>query len=323
VRILFFCVSVLFTGTAPAQSQQKGDASFRVEYQYIETGSFHDALYVFDYSWTDSHVAIFSGDYAFTDRWKVYAALPYVQKRHKWDPDDPTRGDPHNPNDAFWVDYQPPDLRFIDDGNYHGGFQDLNFGIQYLALDGPLSISPFIGYGWPATNYPIYCKAAIGHNLWNIPVGVNFRVLPYFSDWYLQGSAAYVFSEKPLDVNVDYLLAYLSTGYYFTASFSMNVFATLKYIFKGLEMPYDFTDDPSYGNYPEAFDTPYWWQHDRLVGHRFANFGVGFDWFLNEKYQLSGSWFRGFWAVQSNEVDRAFTLALTRYWGGGERRAFD
>jgi len=312
--------TLLFTPTAPAQSQQKGDASLRVEYQYIATGSFFDALYEFDYANTDTHAAILSGNYAVADRWTLYASLPYIQKRHQWHPDDPYKGDPHNPNDPFWVDFKPPDLRFIDDGNYHGGFQDLSFGVQYLALDGPLSISPFVGYGWPTTNYPIYGKAAIGLNLWNIPVGANFSVLPYFSDWYLQGSVAYVFSEKPLDVNVDYLLAYLSTGYYFTPAFSMNVFATLKYVFKGLKMPYDFTDDPTYGNYPEAFDTPYWWQHDRLVGHRFANMGVGFDWFLNEKYQLSGTWFTGIWAEQSNEVDRAFTLALTRYWGSGEQR---
>jgi hypothetical protein len=84
-----------------------------------------------------------------------------------------------------------------------------------------------------------------------------------------------------------------------------------------LKMPWDFTDDPTYGNYPEAFDTPEWWQHDRLVRHRFANMGIGFDLFINQKLQLSGSYYAGIWVDQSNEVDRAFTLALTRYWGGG------
>jgi len=316
--ILLCFTAIFFAHSALAQSQQKGDASLRIEYQYIHTGSFFDDLYELSYAYTESHAAVLSGNYAVSDRWTVFASLPYVQKRHGWYPGDPYKGDPHNPNDAFWVDYQPPDLRFIDDGTYHGGLQDLSFGIQYLALDGPVSISPYIGYGWPASNYPIYGKAAIGQNLWTIPVGLNFEILPSFSDWYLQGSAAYVFSEKPLGVNVDYLLAYLSTGYYFTPAFSMNVFATLKYVFKGLKMPYDFTDDPTYGNYPEAFDTPVWWQHDRVIGHRSANWGIGFDYFVNEKYQLSGSWFKGFYAEQSNEVDRAITLALTRYWGGGE-----
>ena len=174
----------------------------------------------------------------------------------------------------------------------------------------------FISYGVPTTDYPFYAKAAIGLNLWNIPVGLAFTFVPNFSDWYFQGNIAYVFSEKPLGVNVDYWLGYLSGGYFFTPRFSMNVYLSAKQVREGLEMPWDFTDDPAYGNYPDDFDTPEWWQHDRLLGHGIANLGVGLDYFVNEKYQLSGSYFASIWADQTNEVDHAITLALTRYWGG-------
>ena len=317
--ILLGILALLFTFTGPAlaQSQHKGDASLRIEYQYICTGTFYDSNFEFDYWTTDSHIAVLSGDYALSDRWSVYAALPYVQKR--FNAGELFNGDPHNPNDPWWIDFQPPDLRFIDDEHYHGGFQDLAIGLQYLALDGPLTISPFISYGVPTTNYPFYAKAAIGMNLWNIPVGVSLGYIPYFSDWSFRGNLAYVFSEKPLDVNVDYWLAYLSAGYFFTQRFSISVFLSAKYIPKGLKMPEDFTDDPFYGNYPEDFDTITWWQHDRLLGHRFANLGVDFDYFLNEKHQLSGSFFTGIWAEQTNEVDFAVTLAFTRYWGGDNK----
>jgi hypothetical protein len=220
------------------------------------------------------------------------------------------------------VNFDPPDRRFIDDNSFHGGFQDLTVGVQYLALDGPLTVSPFISYGVPTNNYPFYGKAAIGANLWNVPVGVAFTFVPYFSDWYFQGNIAYVFSEKPLGVNVDYWLGYLAAGYFFTPRFAMNVFVNAKKIRNGLKLPEDFTDDPTYSEY-EDFDTITWWQHDRLLGHRFANLGIGFDYFLNEKYQISGSYFTGIWAEQTNEVEKAFTFALTRYWGGGERRERD
>lgn len=304
---------LLFAVAALAQGQAKGDASLRIEYQYIQTGEFKDDLYTFSYWDTESHIAMLSGDYALTDRWTVYAVMPYVQKR--FNAGELFGGDPHNPNDPWWIDFQPPDRRFIDDGHYHGGFQDLSFGLRYLALDGPLTISPYIGYGFPTTDYPFYAKAAIGMNLWTIPVGVDLSWIPYFSDAYFRGNLAYVFSEKPLDVNVDYWLGYLSAGYWFKPGFSMNVFLSAKYISKGLKMPWDFTDDPTYGNYPGDFDNITWWQHDRLLGHRFANVGIAFDYFLNEKYQLSGSYFTGIWAEQTNVVDRAFTLALTRYFG--------
>ena len=81
-------------------------------------------------------------------------------------------------------------------------------------------------------------------------------------------------------------------------------------------MPWDFTDDPTYGNYTEGFDTELWYNHDRLIGHRNVNAGVGFAYFMKDRYKLSGTVSTGVYADQSNEVDYAFTLALTRYFGG-------
>ena len=296
------------------QSQTKGDASLRVEYQYIRTGNYEGDGFTADYWTTDSHIALISGDYALSERFSVYAALPYVQKRFNATNGN---GDPHNPNDPFWIDYVPSDKRFIDDEHYHGGFQDFSFGLRYLALDGVAwTISPFVGYGFPTNNYPFYAKAAIGANLWNIPVGVDLTYIPFFSDWHFRGNLAYVFSEKPLGYNVDYWLAYVSAGYWFKPRFSMNVFLSAKYLRNGLILPWDFTDDPTFGNYPEAFDTREWYNHDRLLRHRFVNLGVAFDYFPSNRYKLSGSYYTGIWADQTNEVDRAFTLSLTWYWDG-------
>lgn len=306
-------LAVLMAGPVMAQSQQKGDGSLRAEYQYIRTGSFYDKTNEYNYWNNDSHIGLLSGSYTFTDRWTVYASIPYVQKRFKAVPNDPYNGDPHNPNDPWWIDFVPPDKRFIDDEKYHGGFQDLSFGFMYLALDGPLTLSPYIGYGYPSTNYPFYAKAAIGQNLWTVPVGVAFTFIPYFSDWYLDGNISYVFSEKPLDINVNYWVGNLSTGYFFTPRFSMNIFLSGKYVTNGRTLEYFFTDP--YINYPEDHDTIEWWQHDRILAHRFFNAGIGFDYFIGENYQLSGSYFRSVWAEQTNEVDKAFTLAFSYYWG--------
>ena len=310
-------IVAFLSAPAQAQSQSKGDASIRLEYQFIHTDVFYDdAFLVGDYWSTDSHIGLLSGDYAFSDKWSMYAALPYVQKRFVPDPNDPYGGDPHNPNDPWWIDFVPPDKRFIDDGDYHGGFQDLSVGVRYVALEGPLTVTPYIGYGWPTDNYPFYAKAAIGTRLWNIPVGVDLMYIPYFSDWYFRGNVAYVFSEQPLDVNVDYWLGSLKAGYWFSPRFSVNGFMLFKYLRNGYVLPWSFTDDPTYGNYPVDFDTEEWWMHDRLLRNRYVNAGVGFDWFLNENYLLSGSYYSAIWSEQTNEVDYAFTLGLTYYFGG-------
>ena len=311
---LFLLAAAVFSGPAIAQGQSPGDASIRLEYQYILTDRFYDDVWTYDAWTTESHVVMLSGDYAFSERWSAYASLPYVQK--KFNCLVPVWCDPHNPNDPYWVDFVPPDKRFIDDGDYHGGLQDLSFGFVYRALEGPLTISPYIGYGFPTNDYPFFAKAAIGMNLWNLPVGATFSYVPYFSDWHFRGNLAYVFSEKPLDINVDFWLANLSAGYWFSQRLSVNVFLSAKWILDGLEMPWDFTDDPFYGNYPGDFDTREWWQHDRLIGHRNVNLGVGVDYFLGESSKLSGSYYTGIHAEQSSEVDYAFTLAYTRYFDG-------
>jgi hypothetical protein len=311
----FIILAFLASGLAasPVYAQEKGDGSMSVVYQYVHTDVFSDDVADYDYWTTDTHALVLSGDYTFRDNWTVHVALPYVQKRFvsevEWG------GDPHNPNDPWWIDFVPPDKRFIDDGDYHGGFQDLSVSVSYTAVEGPLTISPYIGYGFPVDDYPFYAKAAIGFNLWTIPVGTNFTYVPYFSDWYVSGNVAYVFSEKPLGVNVDYWTAHLSTGYWFKPEFSAHVFVALKHVIDGLQMPWDFTDDPTYGNYPDAFDTEEWYNHDRLLQHRNLNVGVGFDYFLNRKYKISGSFYTGVRAEQSSEPAEALSLGITRFFG--------
>lgn len=306
----------IFPAHTTAQSQTKGDGSLRIDYQYIHTGAYVGDSFEADYWTTDSQVALISGDYALNERWTVYAALPYVRKR--FNPSDldfgTGPGDPHDPNADYWVNYEPPDKRFWDDGAYHGDFQDLSFGLMYRWIDGPAwTVSPYVGYAVPATDYPFYAKAAIGLNLWNIPVGVSVNFVPYFSDWHFRGNLAYVFSEEPLGQNVDYWLAYLSAGYWFKPNFSVDVFLSSKYLVDGFIIDYDFGNPALY---PETYDTEEWYHHDRLIKHRILNLGISFDYFLNEKYQVSATYFESIWEEQTTKVERAYSIALTRYFGG-------
>lgn len=314
-NVLLGLLALAFLPAAVAQSQKKGDASLRVEYQYIRTGAYEAETFVADYWTTDSHVALLSGDYALSERWTIFAVLPYVQKRFNAGTVDfgTGPGDPHNPNHDYWIDFVPPDKRFHDDGDYHGDFQDLSFSVMYRAVDGPAwTISPYLGYAVPTTNYPFFAKAAIGANLWNIPVGVDIGYVPYFSDWHFRGNFAYVFSEEPLGVNVDFWLGYLSAGYWFKSNFSMDVFLSAKYLVDGLKIDFDFAEDPF--DYPASYDNIEWWMHDRLLRHRLVNLGVAFDYFVNEKYQVSGSYFRSVWTEQTTDIDHAFSLSLTRFF---------
>lgn len=272
------------------------DNSLRVEYQFIHTGLYESSIGPIDIGETDTHVALLSGVYSLGERWKIYGSLPYVQKRHT--------GNPLGVHDpvANFVNFTPPDLRNVDDGDYHGGLQDFYGGVQYLAMDTPFfSLSPFISFGLPVSDYPFYASAAIGKNLWAIPVGASMDFTPYFSDWYFQADIAYVFSERVIGVDLNHWLAYVSASYYLTPRFAPRIFLSARFAPNALEFPEDFPDP----------DTENQWRHDQTLKHEFVNAGIGFDYILTERYELSATYYQTIDPHQVSEVDYAFTVALT------------
>ncbi len=279
---------------------EEGDASLSLEYQYIRTGAFDSSIGDIDIGNTDAHVYMLSGSYSLSEKLTLFASLPYIQKRH--------RGAlPHNPI-ADFQNYTPPDLRIVDDGSYHGGWQDLYVGARYQ-LDGQrLKLAPFISYGQPVDDYPFYGHAAIGRNLWHVPVGVAWSFTPHFDDWFVEGDLAYVFTEKSLGHDVSHWLANVRAGYFLTPNFVPKILVSVKYGTRGLNFPDDF--DLS------NLDSEEWYFHDRTIKHNWVNAGIGFDYLLSENYVVSGSWFTMVRPDQVNVVDRAWTLGVTRYFGG-------
>ena len=279
------------------------DDSIRLEYWYVHTADFQSDTFSLDAGTTQAHVILLSGVWALNERWKLYGSLPYVQKRL----DDPTGFvGTHNPRVDF-VEYTPPDLRFVDDGDYHGGFQDLFFGVQYLAIDHPaFTLSPFVSYGTPVTDYPIFGSAIIGRGLNELHVGVSLELIPYFSDWYFQADIAYAFSEHVVGVNPSYWLTYLSASYYLTPRFAPKVFLTSRNAPGGLRYPEDF--EP----YEEKFDNEYGWRHDQTLKHNYINMGIGFDYIVSDHYEFSATYFQSVYANNLFETDHAFTVALMR-----------
>lgn len=298
--------AVLLAGASVAAAQERiadYDNSVRLEYQFIHTGALDTGIGPFDIGETDAHVLLLSGVYSLTDRWKIFGTLPYVQKRHQG-------MGVHNPNTDFF-EYMPPDLRLVDDGDFHGGLQDLYGGIQYLALDGPFRVSPFISYGVPISDYPTYANAAIGKQLWELPVGVSLEFTPYFSDWYFQADIAYVFSEELLGVDLDFWLMYFSASYYVTPRFAPRVFLTRRDAPNALDFPEDFTDDLTFSTL-EDFDNEFWYRHDQTLKHNYVNAGIGFDYLASDRYEISATYYQTIDPEDVAEVDYAFTFALTR-----------
>jgi hypothetical protein len=283
--------------------EQKADFnhSIRLDYYYVHSGEFQSDALTFDAGTTDSHAVQLSAVFALNEKWTLFGSIPYVKKRLV----DPIGWGTHNPLVDFY-EYTPPDLRFVDDGEYHGGFQDLSVGVQYLALDGPLWVSPFVSYGAPASDYPIYGGAIIGKGLNELHLGVSLEYIPYFSDWNFQADITYAVSEKVLGVDLNYWLMYFAASYYVTPSFAPRVFVTARRAPNALSYPEDF--EP----YEEKYDNENGWRHDQTIKHEFVNAGIGFDYIVSERYAISGTYYRTIDAENLLEVDRAFNFGLTR-----------
>lgn len=301
IRLPASLLLLAVVAASPAVAKEKGDASLRVEYQYIRTGAFDSSIGDIDIGHTDGHVVMFSGDYALNDRWTVSASLPWIRKRHKG-------AFPHNAVNDF-TNFEPPDLRVVDDGKYHSSWQDLYVGVSYLAKEGRLTIEPFVAYGVPTNDYPFYGHAAVGRNLWHVPVGASFHYTPLFSDWRLSGNAAYVFTEQTLGVDISHWLIYSEASYYVSDSFAPKIFLSIKHGTEGLDWPDDFDIT--------TFDSEESYYHDRTIKHNFVNGGVGFDWRVNDKYVMSATWFTMIDPDQVNTVERAWTIGFTRYFSAG------
>jgi len=302
----FALASALLIVISVTQAQERTadfDDSISLDYYYVHTGEFTSDSLTYDAGTTDTHALQLSGFYSLNEKWELYGSIQYIQKRLI----DPTGYGTHNPNVDFW-EYTPPDLRFIDDGDYHGGLQDLTVGVRYLALDGPLRVSPFVSYGAPVSNYPIYGSAVIGRGLNELHLGVSLDYTPYFSDWNFQADISYAISEEVVGVDLNYWLMYLSTSYYVTPRFVPRVFLTSRNAPNALDYPEDF--EP----YEEKYDNENGWRHDQTINHQYINAGIGFDYIVSERYGISAMYYRTIEAKNMVKVDNAFNLGLTRWF---------
>ena len=288
-------IAVLVAGSTAVSQEQIAPYRYSVgvEYQFMHTGKFATNFGPMDIGETDTHVLLLSGVASFGERWSVFGSIPYVRKRHQG-------AGIHDPTVDFTT-FTPPDLRLVDDGDYHGGLQDITVGLRYRALDGPLSVSPFLTFGTPMSNYPTYGNAAIGKQLWELAAGAAIEFTPYFSDWHFQADLSYVLSEEVLGFNLDYWFWYASASYFISPRLAPRVFLVQRIAPNALSFPEDF---------PMGFDNEHFYQHDRTLKHNFLNGGIGLNYIVNDRYAVLANVFKTIDADNVVEVDFAFSLGL-------------
>lgn len=95
----------------------------------------------------------FNLDYFVADRWSVQLGIPFVESRYRGGFPHCVRTDPPQCRNAV-VPLQPhPESKFLDDGKYHGTWQDWHIGLAHHANLNDYLLTPTISVQVPSHRY--------------------------------------------------------------------------------------------------------------------------------------------------------------------------
>lgn len=158
--------------------------------------------------------------YGLTDRLAAAVAIPYILTKYYG-----------TPGQNFF-----PHTIAIDDGRYHGTFQDFKINLSYQALRSPVAVAPFASAVIPSHSYTYFAHSAAGRDLHEYLVGTSLgaRLDQLLPGSYAELTYSYAFVERVLGVHHDRSNGFLELGYYLTPSLSLRGIGTAFYTHGGL-----------------------------------------------------------------------------------------
>lgn len=243
-------LAIPVSATAQAWVPQEGQVQLSLSYQFLRSnehltrdsvlGSDRtplEQLFGLDFDSTgldlgdvSSHVVVLDSDIGITDRLAVSAGLAFVQAKYEQG----GIGSPENPA--------------IDNGQYHGTFQDVRLGARYIALDGNWKLTPMAAVILPTNDYATLGHAAIGRGLKELQVGASVgRLLSFGGEAraYIEGDYLYAWMENPsADIAIDRSNLQLSFGYFYR-SMTFQLFGMWQGVHGGIDWAQDLGPETS------------------------------------------------------------------------------
>lgn len=233
---------------AQAWVAPKGDGIVSVQYQYdIERlHTFSDGR-TQDKGHTYFDAVIADTDFSLTDRLAIRVSLPFIEGKY-------TGPFPH-----LTIRGQKSTAVALDNGDFHGGFQDFRFNVRYALRKRALKVTPFFQVTTPSHGYPTFGHAAIGFQETEYRTGVSVgrRLDPFLPKAFIQGQYAFGYTPE-VAANIAPKRSYgeLQLGYLLNRHISVQGSSVLLYSHNGID--YDYYLFP--GNLTEA----QYLNHDRI-----------------------------------------------------------
>lgn len=239
---------------------------------------------------TDARILFVAVDYMLDDHWEAHVELPFIDKRSSGGP---------GAHDPSILAVPHPEAEFLDDGRYHGAWQDWVVGVSYHTDWGRFRVEPHLVAQIPSHDYSHFANAAIGQNLWRVKLGVDFTRRLQSSNFYYTAGYSYEVWEKVLDTTLNKHHFRASAGYFFSPQVTGWVFANAR-IGQGLN-----TTEVGSDRTTELF-----YQHDRLSEHDFVIAGIGSSYRINDNYSISVTGGRMVWGRNVHDLKYAYDVAL-------------
>ena len=213
--------------TAQAWLPPKGEASLALGYgnifvnrHYLGTSASPGDNVENDFGHIRSQSIQIALGYGLSDRLAISASLPYILSKYYG-----------TPGQNFF-----PHTISIDDGRYHGIFQDFRVDLDYQLLREPVAVAPFFAAVIPSHSYTYFAHAAGGRALHEYLLGSSFgaRLDQLLAGSYVELTYSYAFVERVLGIHHDRSNGFLELGYFLTPSLSARGIATGFYTHGGV-----------------------------------------------------------------------------------------
>jgi len=245
-------------GLAQAFLPAKGEGSVSITYQNVHVaGHFLEDGSRFPAYQSRASNLMFGLEYGLTDHLALDASLPYMLTKYT----------------GKQVPLNLP-LNVLDDGTYHGTFQDFQLGLRYNIQRRPLVVTPFFTVIVPSHSYRTVGESAAGGNLRQLISGVyTGRLLnPILPRTYVEGTYSYAVVEKVVNIPLNRSNTELTAGYFVTPSLSVNFLWRGQWMHGGLNFSEIFQ-----GSSSEVVR-----QQDRVTRQNFYHVGAGAELSITE-----------------------------------------
>jgi hypothetical protein len=274
---------------AQAWIPTEGDGTVSLTYQNYDVAGHYDALgRKNNNGGTQSHVVVAEVDYGVTDTIGLTVSLPFIASKYTGPP-------------VYFVGGVETHPGPLDDGTYHGAFQDVRVEVRRLFWAGSIPVAPFVSASFPTHDYQTAGEAVPGRHRRDLQLGANvgMNLDRLLTGAYVHGRYGYATAQK-------------IEGFAFTRSnVDVEVGCALgsRLLLRGL------TGWQIRHRGPSVQELIVDWEnHDRFIAPSYMNLGVGVS------VPIGGAEVYALWlgtAAGSNGAHRARTIATGVTFGFG------